>query len=85
MKESLQQIEENIYGLLDIYYQAIEDRNKTKNVVEETKHNEMAVKTVECIQYELAKIPKLSTFQAEFRISSALFKSKEATEEKELQ
>ena len=85
MKETLQQIEDNINGLLDIYDQAIEDRNKTKNIDEEKQHDDMAMKTVECIQHELDKIPKLSTFQAEYRISSALFKSKEVSEEKGLQ
>ena len=85
MKESLQQIEDTINGLLDIYDKAIEDRNRTKNVVEEKKHDEMALKTVECIQHELDKIPKLSTFQAEYRLSSALFKSKEVEIGKGLQ
>jgi hypothetical protein len=85
MIETLQQIEDNINGLLDIYDQAIEDRNKTKNIDEEKQHDDMAMKTVECIQHELAKIPKLSTFQAEYRISSALFKSNEVSEEKGLQ
>ncbi len=84
MKESLQQIEDTIDGLLDIYDKAIEDRNRTKNVAEEKKHDEMALKTVECIQHELDKIPKLSTFQAEYRLSSALFKSG-SSEGKELQ
>ncbi len=72
MKESLQQIEENINGLLDIYDQAIDDRNRTKNVVEEKKHNEMALKTVECIQYELAKIAKLRGFDEEVQIITEL-------------
>jgi|TARA_R110000850_G_scaffold9454_1_gene34827 hypothetical protein len=83
-KETLQQIEDNINALLDIYDQAIEDRNRTKDIVEEKKHSEMALKTVDCIQHELAKIPELSTFEAEFRVSSALF-TEVAREEKGMQ
>jgi len=71
MKETTQQIEDNINQLLDIYDSAMKSAKESKGIAEENEHKKVALQTTDCIEHEMKKLESLRSFNPEIRVTSS--------------
>lgn len=69
-KETIEEIEENINGLLDTYDEAIRKAKRTKNPTSEAKYNQEAYETAELIEAEMLKLQAFSSFEKEIKLTT---------------
>ena len=69
-KETIEEIEENINGLLDTYDEAIRKAKRTKNPTSEAKYNQEAYETAELIEVEMIKLQQFSSFEKEIKLTT---------------
>jgi len=69
-KETIEEIEESINGLLDTYDEAIRKAKKTKNPTSEARYNQEAYEAAELIEVEMLKLQAFSSFEKEIRLTT---------------